>query len=236
MPYPPDCVYNVHILGEGGRPGSSVNIMTQAGADAFIGSGNPYIATNLEEIDKLRIKLDGQQQRQRNRQQRQQQQQQLSRQELGGRLEAMYVMLDCIAECSTPSVFAQRVPAATELQALLDHAVSVFSGLSTSQKWTKTGVLTNYDQQLLDCLISHCKHWNFVQLLVVKDKKQKNKSDESENESSGGLLKVLAKLIAARVPGVPCVDVTESIVFMMNNIRVTLDFDQDWTVEKIQDV
>jgi hypothetical protein len=32
----------------------------------------------------------------------------------------------------------------------------------------------------------------------------------------------------------PCADVTESIVFIMNNIRVTLEFDQDcWSAEKI---
>lgn len=95
---------------------------------------------------------------------------QLSRQErntICDRLDAIYVMLDCISDCSTPAVFEKNV-ASSELQTLLDHAIAVFSELSTSPRWTKTGDLIKYDQKLFDCLISYCKHWNFVQLLVVK--------------------------------------------------------------------
>jgi hypothetical protein len=166
MPYPPDSVYNVHLLGDNGRPTSTVNIMTQQGADAFLrsSSGAPYISSNLSHdvVHGMRLQLA---QQTRTRQTRS-----LSHQERDGisdRLDAIYVMLDCIADCSTPAVFEKYV-ASSELQTLLDHAIAVFSELAVSPRWTKTGVLIKYNQKLLDCLISYCKHSNFVQLLVVK--------------------------------------------------------------------
>jgi hypothetical protein len=134
--------------------------MTQSGADAFIGSGTTtYIYTNVQGTRPDRVRMTLQLNRQ-------------EREAICGRLESIYVMFDCIAECSTPSVFQQRIPI-SELQTLVDHCIDVFSNLATSPRWTKTGVLMNYDQKLLDCLISYCKHYNFVKLLIVKNNNKK---------------------------------------------------------------
>jgi len=70
---------------------------------------------------------------------------------------------------------------------------------------------------LLESLISNMKHLVFVERVIESD-----------------LLSTLASLCAGRVgTDMPCPDVTETILSLVNNFRVTLFFAADWEKEKI---
>jgi hypothetical protein len=182
--------------------GRRLNIMTTEGADAFIHDGTrPYHSSNIAQcITPARATLVVDQSSSRNETTTTSQRRQATEQ-----LTQNYIMYGCLANSASTQVF-ERIPA-TELECLANHACNVFTQLTNNRKWIKTGVLQKVDKELLDCLIPHMKHLNFVTVALVP---------------STNLLGVIADLCAAKTPGMPCPDFCDSILSITNNARLTL--------------
>lgn len=184
--------------------GRNVDLMTTQGADAFIGKGKatPYLASNVDEANKIRKRLA---------------QSNISSQErraLQESLVRIYLLLGYVADNASEAVFAGVGD--KQLDSFISHACSIFSDRSTAKTWTKTGVLHKHDQELLESLIPSMKQLAFVERVLESN-----------------LLETLARLCAAREKTeMPCPDVTESILSIVNNFRVTL-YLKDWEKEKI---
>ena len=79
----------------------------------------------------------------------------------------IYVMFGCVADNASPEVF-KRIPQ-SELKCLAKHVKDVFLPLVSDRCWTSTGVLQNYDQELLECMICFAKHSSFVMVATDAD-------------------------------------------------------------------
>lgn len=180
--------------------GRIVNLMTTEGADAFIGVAPPFINSNLAQADEARKRLaNGNISKQ-------------ERQRLQEDLMRSYLLLGYVANNASENVFQKSRAESGHIS----HASDIFSSLSTSKRWTKTGVLQNYDQELLESLLCFMKHRIFVDRVLTSD-----------------LLNILATFCAGREgTDMPCPMVTETILSIVNNFRVTLLL-ADWEREKI---
>ena len=147
--------------------GRTVDIMTTEGADEFIGNGAPFIESNLGQAQEARNRLaKGNISNQ-------------ERRSLQDSLVHAYLMFGYVANNASEQGFANVGQG--QVDGLISHVSDIFSALSTSKRWTKTGVLQKYDQELLESLICFMKHLMFVNRVLSSD-----------------LLNILASFCAAR--------------------------------------
>jgi hypothetical protein len=173
----------------------TIDIMTRAGADAFIQEGLPYNQSNIKnEAKPMRQKLEAGGARLSNKQ----------RQDMMQALEQVYVMIGCVAENSSVEVFC--LVEESQLECLISYACEIFSKITKDKKWRKTGVLQKYDQELLQALTASMWQLSFVALCIAM-----------ENDAERDLLAILAQLCAARdKTKMPCPKFTESIFGIVN--------------------
>lgn len=105
---------------------------------------------------------------------------------------------------------------------LLQHANQIFTELTAKPEWTRTGVLSLHDTELLDAVAGFTLHTNFCKMLV----------DERT-------LDVLSKLCAARDGhSMPSEPVAKVILTILNNTCATLDekteLESDKSVKMLQ--
>ena len=129
--------------------GRNVNLMTQEGADIFIGFTSEFkgFSSNIEDANRLR---------QKNR---------LSHQDKE-RLRTHYAMVEALARYASPDVFKQI--AKSELESWLDHAITVIQKLTNDNRWARTGILEDHDAFVLNACISLLSHYNPVLLAFEK--------------------------------------------------------------------
>lgn len=188
----PDCTMaeesSFVIQGPDGRP---VNIATRRGADAFIGDGKePFIETVLEQMTKpLRMLLStvfGPE-----------------RQAFGLQLLTGYAIFQCMAEYPSPEVL-ERVPE-SQLSLLVDHFTDVFGTLTRSPRWMLTGVLEDWDRELLHSFVGWSRHPAAVRVML-----------------KGAFLPTLAAMLEAcgKLPSSP---VCENVFAILYNLWTTME-------------
>ena len=136
--------FNVHL-----PDGRNVNIMTQEGADIFIGLNSDFqgFSSNMEDANRLRQKTT------------------LSNQDKE-RLRTHYVMIEVLAQNASKDIFKQI--SRSELEPWLDHAMTVIQKLTNDNRWTRTGILEEHDAFVLNACIAMMTQYHPVLLAFEK--------------------------------------------------------------------
>lgn len=121
------------------RDGSIVDLNTQEGADAFLGCHSLFNPG----VTAAR--------RQKNTEQ----------------LMFYYTVLQTVSLHASPAAFSRFVPA-SDLKGLVEHMSEVFVELKTDEGFLKTGILTGYDQRLLEAISGFMAYVNFVAVALTK--------------------------------------------------------------------
>lgn len=186
--------------------GRTVDICTTPGADAFLKAKTSkddadYLKSNIENAKKIR-----------------------SKRKLGGKdkeqLKMIYIMIDSLADYSTPEVFRSYVPL-KDVEFWVDHVMTVLKSIAQDKRWTATGKLEEHDAFVLNSCVS--MFTNAVPVAIAHEK---------------DLFKVLSEVVAARkgkTNSLPCADISETVELIVSNAILTslYQFDNKWTGEKI---
>ena len=123
------------------KDGSTVDVMTQAGADAYLSSGHPLL--NVSEIKESRLRKDHR------------------------KLTQSMVLFDRVVKHATPSVFDQAV-GNIDRRSLVDHLQEVFAELASNEQSLKAGSLARHDQILLRSISIFMSNGQFLSMVMKR--------------------------------------------------------------------
>jgi hypothetical protein len=129
-----------------------VNLMTQQGADIFIGgrnSGFIGFSSNIEQANILRQKNTAA----------------LSNHEKE-QLTTLYMMIEVLALNASIDIF--KLISKSELECWFDHAITVIQKLTDDNRWTRTGILEGHDAFVLFACTTMLNHYNPVVIAFEK--------------------------------------------------------------------
>jgi hypothetical protein len=135
--------------------GQNVDVMTEAGANAFVTAMPDFFGKNMEQT----LSVRGQLASARGGPQRKMFKQQLVQ---------SYTLYGCVADSISLELFEEKIPL-DHLQGFLDHAIDLLTKIRDSREWPLTGILHEEDQEVLEAIVPMCKHVKFVKLMVKTD-------------------------------------------------------------------
>jgi hypothetical protein len=174
--------------------GRNVNIMTQQGADIFIGGRNSDFegfSSNMEQANILRQKNTAA----------------LSNHDKE-QLTTLYVMIEVLALNASIDIF-KLIPK-SELECWFDHAITVIQKLTNDNRWTRTGILEEHDAFVLNACITMLQHYNPVIIAFQK------------GFFTVLAAFVAAVQTSSSTVTLPCADIAETICMITYNARGTL--------------
>ena len=174
--------------------GRNVELCSQEGSDAFLLQAGPFhfFTTNIKECNRIRKN---------------------SRQRAGGTLNAdekqrltmVHFMADSLARCSSPALFAEKVPE-EEIEFWLDHVMTELKEKTKDVRWQRTGILEQHDAFIINPCVSMFHHHAPAKMAFSK-----------------GFFQVLSEFIEARKPPLlPCADVAETMPLFHPYLNPTL--------------
>jgi hypothetical protein len=174
--------------------GRNVNLMTQQGADIFIGGRNSDFkgfSSNMEQANRLRQNNTAA----------------LSNNDKE-QLRTIYVMIDVLAMNASVDVFKHI--SKSELECWFDHAITVIQKLTNDNRWTRTGILEEHDAFVLNACIPMLRHYNPVIIAFQK------------GFFTVVAVFVAAVQTSSSTVTLPCTDIAETICMITSNARLTL--------------